>query len=154
MCSVQLQLQLWECLCEFPTGKARSIYFIGHRSVGLSVCFSCILDIPELLLCPAAPQPFSTRIHFSPFSHNVPCPTDTKDIPHASGCSSPQALIQDQLNLPKILMLNHQLGKLTLDQCLGATSPYCSFTMPHSHRLPLAISCCLSYRAVILCLLI
>lgn len=68
MWSVQLQLQLCECLCEFPTGKAWSIYFIRHRSVDLSVCFSCIPDIPELLLCPAAPQPFSTRIHYSPFS--------------------------------------------------------------------------------------
>ncbi len=55
----------WASLSDLPTctGKAGSIDFIRHRSVGLSVCLSCIPDIPEpplpaclvCFLCPAAP---------------------------------------------------------------------------------------------------
>lgn len=46
------------------TGKAVSIDFIRHRSVGLSVCLSCIPHIPEppclLSALPARPPPWSS----------------------------------------------------------------------------------------------
>lgn len=41
-----LGFSVWFAPC---TGKAGSIDFIRHRSVGLSVCLSCIPDIPEPL---------------------------------------------------------------------------------------------------------
>lgn len=42
ICCMSLRL-----ICPLCTGKAQSIDFIRHRSVGLSVCLSCIPDIPK-----------------------------------------------------------------------------------------------------------
>lgn len=56
----------WAPLSDLPpcTGKAGSIDFIRHRSVGLSVCLSCIPHIPKppclLSLPPCLAFPFET----------------------------------------------------------------------------------------------